>query len=900
MTPAQITGTTFRGGLLRGVLAAALALLVIYGVLFLTADEQTVTAQAPCEQGTAVSSPADNPRLVGDCAILLAAKDTLRGSDRLNWSADRAITSWEGITVSGTPGRVTRLVLDRNTSPQLYGRRITLTGTIPAALGGLSKLQRLTLARHELTGTIPVELANLSELTSLQLYGNDLTGGIPPELGSLSNLTNLSLGTNPLGGAIPVELGKLSNLRSLRLANSQLTGSIPASLGALANLYQLNLYGNTGLTGCIPASLRGITLNDLGSLGLEYCTTTTTYSLTVTAGANGRVSPLPGTYRYLSGASVTVTATPDAGYRVTSWGGDCSGSGTNVICALTMDGNKTASVTFEQGTAYTLTTTAGEGGSVTPGGTTTHHEDAEVTLTASWNDATHSFTGWGGDCDGTASTCELTMDGPKTVTATFAALAADRCAEPAGADCIRAVYLGAPGDYAQVSDIPAEVLLTPATDGRYYVERGRQVTVVTAAPLPTGWTRFYLQQTPLGTPSPVSFSQLIKPVGTTYTFTPTTDPGAPTLITFDLKQARPFIRPRPDGKPEIGDTVVTTVFSVEASTLSYGTYDTTGAVATAGSYAFVSDPADTTTAVTTYEALRDGTTTALLIHKSDAHGASQTALYDSAEAGDLFEWRKADDCFVRYTVTEVKLDPTVTVPRKLLAVEWMTYAFTGCYGTISTSAAVGMTWGDLRDLGGVSLPAPVVHGGFQISPENWEGRIMAGTRHDPPAESPAFEETSVNTLAAARAQGFPYWREPSTLPEGWELFRAWEGGLESPVYGFCSVYVTSPPGKVLQACGAFSTTRRFAQDSSYRVSAGQNVRETRVIGGRPAMILWSPPGPEYVWYGDIHIRVFDPDTEGVYGFIYSVPKRSDSDANAILQEALDLVTSFFESDEDDE
>ena len=50
---AQITGTTFRGGLFRGVLAGA----VVHGVLFLTSGEQTATAQAPCEQGTAVANP---------------------------------------------------------------------------------------------------------------------------------------------------------------------------------------------------------------------------------------------------------------------------------------------------------------------------------------------------------------------------------------------------------------------------------------------------------------------------------------------------------------------------------------------------------------------------------------------------------------------------------------------------------------------------------------------------------------------------------------------------------------------------------------------------------------------------------------------------------------------------
>ena len=664
MTPAQLTGSTFRGGLLRGAIAGAVALLVVYGALFLTSDEPAATAQAACEQGAAVPSPSDNPGLVSDCAVLLAAKDALRGTDPLNWSADRAITSWEGITVSGSPGRVTRLVLDRNTSPRQYGRRITLTGTIPAALGGLSQMERLTLTRHELTGPIPAELGNLSELTDLQLYGNQLTGAISPELG---NLTRLSLRSNQLTGGIPVELGSLSNLDTLSLERNRFTGGIPASLGDLPSLYSLKLSGNTMLTGCIPASLRGITLNDLGSLGLDYCTTTTTHSLTTSAEGNGRVDPLPGTYSFLSDASVTVTATPDAGHRISSWGDDCSASGAATTCVLTMDTDRTASVTFERIT-YTLTVTAGEGGSVTPEGTTTHGEDAEVTVTASWNDATHSFA-WSGDCEGTASTCVLTMDAAKTVTATFAALPATRCATTTATDCIRAVYLGAPGDYAQVSDIPAEVLLTPAADGRYYVERGQQYTVVTAAPLPAGWTRFYLQRTPLGDPRVVSHEQLIPPVGTTYTFTVTEDEAAFTLITFDLTAARPFPRPRPDGKPELGDTVVSTVFSVETDTLSYNTYDTTGAVDMPGSHAFLTDASSLASATDSKAGLRSAK--AILVNIADSNGASQATLYSSMEPGDVVEWFPAGnpECWERYKVTEILPDPPGDTPRKLLAVE---------------------------------------------------------------------------------------------------------------------------------------------------------------------------------------------------------------------------------------
>ena len=532
--------------------------------------EPQATPVGRCKNGTVVASPADNPGLVADCALLLAAKDTLRGTETLNWSASVAIGSWEGITTGGTPSRVTRLEIDGWNSERRIGRRITLSGTIPAGLGGLAKLERLVLSRNALTGTIPAELGNLTELTALLLYSNQLTGSIPAELGRLPNLRQLELNHNQLSGAIPVELGQLPNLRALQLQSNQLTGAIPAALGELTELTHLNLSGNT-FTGCIPASLRDVRLNDLGSLSISYCTTTTTYTLTTAAGEGGRISPLPGTHTYLSGASVTVTATPDAGWRLASWSGDCSG--TTASCALTLDANKTASVSFERIPHMLTVTVSGEGGSVEPSGTTTQYEGDDVTLTASWNDATHGFTGWGGDCSGTASSCVLTIDAAKTVTATFAALPADRCATTTAADCIRAVYRGAPTDYAQVADIPAGALLTADSDGRYRVERGQQYTVVTAAALPTGWTRFWLEYSPLefGTPRPVSFSQLIAPVGTTYTFTVATDEAAATLITFDLKQARPFVRPRPDGKPHIGATVVTTVFSVVSCESGFAT-----------------------------------------------------------------------------------------------------------------------------------------------------------------------------------------------------------------------------------------------------------------------------------------------------------------------------------------
>ena len=220
-----------------------------------------------------------------------------------------------------------------------------------------------------------------------------------------------------------------------------------------------------------------------------------------------------------------------------------------------------------------------------------------------------------------------------------------------------------------------------------------------------------------------------------------------------------------------------------STTLAYGAPTTTGSVTDDGDYAFLTDPDDLTTMVTTYEGLRDGSTTGLVIHQSDSAGTSQADFYALVEAGDLMEWHQAADCFVRYTVTEVKDDPTGDPSRKLLAVAWMTYAFTGCSGAISSTATASLQFGPLPSLGGASLTAPIVHGMTQIIPEDWTGAIVEPDLRGDPSGPPPL----VYTTDLATARTLPYWREPR-LPDGW-TFREAEGGygsLTAPVFGYCA------------------------------------------------------------------------------------------------------------------
>ncbi len=147
-----------------------------------------------CDTGSAVTDKS-NTGLVEDCNALLAARDTLRGTAALNWSANTSIARWDGITLEGSPQRVTKVRLHRR----------GLSGRIPAEIGRLTMLEELWLYVNELTGAIPAELGNLSNLTWLFVSDNNLGGQIPEDLNNLT-LDRLWLHQNGFTGCVPYNL----------------------------------------------------------------------------------------------------------------------------------------------------------------------------------------------------------------------------------------------------------------------------------------------------------------------------------------------------------------------------------------------------------------------------------------------------------------------------------------------------------------------------------------------------------------------------------------------------------------------------------------------------------------------------------------------------------------------
>ena len=156
--------------------------------------------------------------------------------------------------------------------------------------------------------------------------------------------------------------------------------------------------------------------------------------LTAVPGAGGSVTDVTGRLSCGDGAPcaalfdpsaiVTLTATPDPRAVFLRWSGACSGS--SPTCSVTTLGKKTVAATF----GYPLSASAaGPGGGIvssSPGGiscaSTCSHvfpAGSSVSLTAT-PDGASEFDTWSGDCVGLdANACTVTLDQPRSVTASF-------------------------------------------------------------------------------------------------------------------------------------------------------------------------------------------------------------------------------------------------------------------------------------------------------------------------------------------------------------------------------------------------------------------------------------------------------------------------------------------------
>ncbi len=148
----------------------------------------------------------------------------------------------------------------------------------------------------------------------------------------------------------------------------------------------------------------------------------TQYQLSASVtGGHGTISPTSGTYN--EGTVVTLTATPDTGYRVQGWSGTNNDNSTANTNAVTMTSNRSVTVQFEEipATQYQLSASVTGGhGTISPT-SGTYNEGTVVTLTAR-PDTGYRVQAWSGtnNDSSTANTNTVTMTSNRGVTVQFA------------------------------------------------------------------------------------------------------------------------------------------------------------------------------------------------------------------------------------------------------------------------------------------------------------------------------------------------------------------------------------------------------------------------------------------------------------------------------------------------
>jgi uncharacterized repeat protein (TIGR02543 family) len=141
------------------------------------------------------------------------------------------------------------------------------------------------------------------------------------------------------------------------------------------------------------------------------------YVLTTAVVGSGSIVKQPDQASYTHGTTVSLTAQPATGWHFLGWSGAASGTTQPLELVMTSDLSVTASFAID---THTLSlTTTGSGAVLKSPDQATYDHGTVVTLTAQAAQYWH-LESWGGDATGSANPVVLTMDGDKTVGATFA------------------------------------------------------------------------------------------------------------------------------------------------------------------------------------------------------------------------------------------------------------------------------------------------------------------------------------------------------------------------------------------------------------------------------------------------------------------------------------------------
>ena len=224
---------------------------------------------------------------------------------------------------------------------------------------------------------------------------------------------SLTLNQNPttggsVTGAGSYQAGQTVSITATPANNytfSNWTGGTVADANSATTTVTIN--ENTTLTANFQQQLQG---------------TTYTFTVSATPTAGGTVTRNPDQTRYNAGTEVTVTATPNEGYRFVRWAG--ASTSTDREVTFTLNSNLTLTAEFSPAYRLTLTVNPAEGGTTfvnnteSTTGNWTVNAGAQVTVRAQAAQF-YTFTGWSGSVTSANATLTVNMNSDLALTANF-------------------------------------------------------------------------------------------------------------------------------------------------------------------------------------------------------------------------------------------------------------------------------------------------------------------------------------------------------------------------------------------------------------------------------------------------------------------------------------------------
>jgi uncharacterized repeat protein (TIGR02543 family) len=176
-------------------------------------------------------------------------------------------------------------------------------------------------------------------------------------------------------------------------------------------------YQFAGWSGDAGGSTQPLTVSMTTDKVITATFTLKTYTLSTAVIGGGAVIKNPNLATYTHGTSVTLTATPAAGYVFSGWSGDTTTTANPISFVMTANKSVTATFTIK---TYTVNVTASGNGAVAKNpNQATYDHGTSVTLTATPQSGYH-FVAWSGDTSATTNPLTLIVTANRNLTATFA------------------------------------------------------------------------------------------------------------------------------------------------------------------------------------------------------------------------------------------------------------------------------------------------------------------------------------------------------------------------------------------------------------------------------------------------------------------------------------------------